>query len=250
MTLQLQIASDLHLEYETGEKFADIINPVAPILILAGDIGNLYQIDKLRKLIAWCCEKFVAVIYVPGNHEYYTCFDTPVLPFYKLNFRLSDLDNEFMNLYILRRNCLEINGIYIAGCTLWSNLKRPFLPNFIVRIKGFNKYQYNEEHRKDLKFIKQIITKSQVDNKKLIIITHHLPFFMTSSTKINDPYNSLYFTNLEYLLKKEKVDTWVCGHIHKNFDFISSHGTRVVGNQKGKPRDKITDYSPKLVIHV
>ena len=250
MTLQLQIASDLHLEYDMPDDFKDIINPIAPILILPGDIGNLYKMDDLRKFITWCCDNFVAVIYIPGNHEYYKCFNLAIEPFYKLNFRLTELQNEFKNLYILRRQCIEINGIYIAGCTLWSYLKKPFLPLFIVRIKGFNKFKYNEEHRKDLKFIKQIILKSKQDNKKLIIVTHHPPLFIQSSAKINDPYKSLYFTNLEYLLHKNKVDTWICGHIHKNFDFKSNYGTRIVSNQKGKIKDKITDFSKEFIINV
>ena len=43
MTLQIQIASDLHIEYykEDDIDISKFIKPSAPILILAGDIGNL-----------------------------------------------------------------------------------------------------------------------------------------------------------------------------------------------------------------
>ena len=248
MSIQLQIASDLHLECMTNIEYEKIIKPTAPILVLAGDIGNLYNLNQLKDFIKWCCEQFVAVLYVPGNHEYYRQFNTPTLPFYKLNFQLKDLEKQFKNLYILQRKLLEINNIYFAGCTLWSNFKQSPLPKYIVRIKGFNKYIYNNEHYKDLKFIKQVISKSQKEKKKLIIITHHVPLYLTSCNHAKDNFNSLYFTNLEFLLEKKKIDTWICGHIHSNFDFIHKNGTRVISNQKGKIKDKITDYSPNCTI--
>jgi len=37
---------------------------------------------------------------------------------------------------------------------------------------------------------------------------------------------------------------------HANFDYISENGTRIVGNQKGKLKDKITDYYKDFVIQI
>jgi hypothetical protein len=50
------------------------------------------------------------------------------------------------------------------------------------------------------------------------------------------------------MLKKENINTWICGHIHQNFDFITHGGTRLVGNQYGKPRDNVTDYDKEFSI--
>ena len=73
---------------------------------------------------------------------------------------------------------------------------------------------------------------------------------MRVTQDIGNRYNfqSLYATDLEYLLDKNKVHTWICGHVHKNFDFVSEKGTRVLGNQKGKPKDRIRDYNREFVI--
>ena len=68
-----------------------------------------------------------------------------------------------------------------------------------------------------------------------------------------DKYISLYTSDLDYLLDTNKINTWICGHIHSNFDFIHNqkqNGTRIVGNQKGKPKDKITDYLKNFVIKI
>ena len=44
------------------------------------------------------------------------------------------------------------------------------------------------------------------------------------------------------------IHTWVSGHVHSNFDFLSDGGTRLVGNPKGRERDNITDFSKSYVL--
>ena len=69
--------------------------------------------------------------------------------------------------------------------------------------------------------------------------------------KKRDKYISLYTSNLDYLLETNKIHTWICGHIHTNFDYKHNQvGTRVVGNQKGKPKDKIIDYLKNFVMQI
>ena len=65
-----------------------------------------------------------------------------------------------------------------------------------------------------------------------------------------DRFVSLYVNQLDNLLQSDKVHTWVAGHIHYNFDFVTEGGTRVVGNQRGKPRDKIDNFSKEFVINI
>ena len=251
MSLKFQIASDLHIENDASEYIntEDYITPVAPILILAGDIGNLYKKTQLYNFLEELCEKFIAVIYVPGNHEYYKIKSKESLPFYKLNFILKELEDELENLYILRQDCIQINDIIFAGCTLWSKYSLPYLPKFIVRISGFTKEYYNSLYYRDLKFIKKVIQYCSSNNKKLVIITHHVPTWNIDTIKKTDKYSSLYFSNLDYLLESNRVHTWICGHIHYNFD-IKIGTTRLVCNQKGKIKDKIRDYSKKFLIEI
>ena len=56
--MSIQIASDLHLECLNNNEYENLITPTAPILVLAGDIGNLYKFKQLQNFIQWCCEKF------------------------------------------------------------------------------------------------------------------------------------------------------------------------------------------------
>src|SRR6056300_571740 len=73
MTVRIQIASDLHIEYD-NDGIVDPLNyitPSADVLVLAGDIGSFYKYEQLHNFLSRISEYFKYVIYVPGNHEYY-----------------------------------------------------------------------------------------------------------------------------------------------------------------------------------
>jgi hypothetical protein len=143
-----------------------------------------------------------------------------------------------------------IDDICIAGCTLWTKAEVN-IPKFIVRIHGMTNFLYEQMYQSDLKYIKKMINYCNKNNLKLVVVTHHCPTYKvieSSDYKNKDKYISLYVSKLDFLLEKEKIDTWICGHVHYNFDFISEGGTRVVGNQRGKPRDNITDYNKEFVL--
>lgn len=252
--VKFQIASDLHIEYKNDNvdtKFSKYIDPKADILILAGDIGSLYKIDQLKNFLNLACSRFMYVLYVPGNHEYYRVpHGVPEVPMHILHTRLLELDNMFSNLYVLNRTSVCIDDVCIAGCTLWSESKTN-IPWYIVRIQGMNKEKYNKMHRKDLKFVMKTIDYCRNNKKKLLMVTHHVPTYkIMKGKKAKDKFISLYGSNLDYLLRHDYVHTWVCGHIHRNFDFITSMGSRLVGNQYGKEKDNITDYKKNMTIEV
>ena len=267
--LSLQIVSDLHIEYKNNSipNPLDYVKPVSKILVLAGDIGSLYKFEQLRGFLKKLCVHFEYVLYIPGNHEFYMQHDydnnNPVSMEVLLG-RLLSIEHEIENLYILNRRSVILNNICITGCTLWSKAEVK-IPKFIVRIHGMTTDLYNKKHYNDLKYINKMIDHCQENNMKLIVITHHCPSFniMDNTYKMlysndfgkenikkRDRYVSLYFSKLDNLLTKEKVHTWICGHIHQNFDYISKGGTRLIGNQYGKPRDNIDDYSKEFVVKI
>ena len=267
--LSLQIVSDLHIEYKNNSipNPLDYVKPVSKILVLAGDIGSLYKFEQLRGFLKKLCVHFEYVLYIPGNHEFYMQHDydnnNPVSMEVLLG-RLLSIEHEIENLYILNRRSVILNNICITGCTLWSKAEVK-IPKFIVRIHGMTTELYNKKHYNDLKYINKMIDHCQENNMKLIVITHHCPSFniMDNTYKMlqnndygkenikkRDRYVSLYFSKLDNLLTKEKVHTWICGHIHQNFDYISKGGTRLIGNQYGKPRDNIDDYSKEFVVKI
>lgn len=247
----IQVASDLHIEYNEDSDSPDplkYIDPSADILILAGDIGSLYRLQQLKFFLNELCKKFQIVLYVPGNHEWYALPGHEAIPLRQLEKRLATLGKSIENLYILDRSSVRIGNVCIAGATLWSNPKCK-VPPFIVRVSELGTREYAKRHTEDLTYVSNIINHCRSNGYKLVVVTHHPPSMrVTQDAGKRKKFQSLYATDLEYLLDKNKVHTWICGHVHKNFDFVSEKGTRVLGNQKGKPKDRIRDYNREFVI--
>ena len=251
--VELQIASDLHIEYKNDDipDPLDYITPSAEILILAGDIGSLYKIDQLEGFLVKTCQHFKYVIYVPGNQEYYTFNEYNPVGMNILLGSLYNIEQNITNLFILNKSSIMIEDVCITGCTLWSDLKIS-IPKFIVRIHGISNEIYTQKFKSDLNYINKMIEHCDTNNYKLVVVTHYCPSYtITNNCKKRDKYISLYTSDLDYLLDTNKIHTWICGHIHTNFDYKHNQvGTRVVGNQKGKPKDKITDYLKNFVLQI
>jgi len=252
MTL-LQIVSDIHIEYEDKEDIdpLDYITPSAPTLILAGDIGSIYKIKQLTAFLSKICTYFDTVLYVPGNHEYY--MTAPFLGIRKdrLDSMLENITKHIPNLYILNRKSILLGGdICVAGCTLWS-VPKCVLPKFLVRIKNITTRIYKHNHVKDLNYLVKMIKHCQTAKKKLVIVTHYPPTYQVlKNVKRRKKFLSLYGNDLDHLLDASKVNTWVCGHIHENFDLVTEKGCRLVGNQKGKKKDIAKDYEKNKIIQI
>ena len=252
MTATFQIASDLHIEYKNNECVnpLDYITPSADVLILAGDIGSLYKYPQLFNFIDGLVEHFKHILYIPGNHEYYK---QPEIicgkSINELRNLLLKISQSWENVTVLDRNSVKIGDTCIVGATLWSELECE-IPKFIVRIKGITNEIYSTMHNNDLAYIENMTKYCKENKLKMICVTHHPPTHqvVTSDKSNKRKFKSLYSTDLTRLLTKDYINTWVCGHVHSNFDFITENGCRVVGNQKGKPKDNINDYNKSFVL--
>jgi UDP-2,3-diacylglucosamine pyrophosphatase LpxH len=250
--VSVQIVSDLHIESIDNDDVnpLDFITPEAPILILAGDIGSFYRQKQLKNFLEKISNYFHIVLYIIGNHEYYYTPEYQHINFFNLKQRLFSIAKTIKNLHVLDRDSVLIGDVCIAGCTLWTNLDIK-LPKFIVKIPDFSTEKYINNYFTDLEFITKISNYCKTKNYKLIVVTHHPPTYkVLENSNKNKKYISLYSNNLDKLLDKTLINTWICGHIHKNFDITSSMGTRIVSNQKGKCKDKINDFSKKFIINL
>jgi predicted phosphodiesterase len=247
--MNVQIASDLHIEYiDKPINVTDFIKPVAPVLILAGDIGSLYLFEQLEQFLIDLSKKFKYILYVPGNHEFYTMNNIKPLPFRVLINRLYQLENKIENLYLLSRSSVIINNICFIGCTLWSRIPANIMiPKYRVRIKGFNSYLYNHNNQKDIKFITDTISFCQKNNLKICVITHYPPLQKcTGLFHEKDKYKFLYYNNLDHFFKKYNIHTWIYGHVHYNQKIVQNN-CQIISNQLGRTKDNVKDYSHSFI---
>ena len=249
--MQFQIASDLHIEYnnDTVPDVDNFIKPETDVLILPGDIGSLYKYNQLEGFLQKICKMFKIVIYIPGNNEYYMQKDIKPLSLYVLEQRLRSIENKIENLYVLDKSSIKINDVCIAGCTLWSEPKG-HVPKYIVRIHGMNTHIYKNKFTKDSEYIKKITNYCNQNNLKLIVVTHHVPSYdIVPEARKKDKFISLYASDMNKFIENNKIDTWICGHMHRNID-QKLGDTRFVTNQMGKPKDEIKDFKKSFIITV
>ena len=99
--MKIQLCSDIHLEYGdlSSSDFPRIIEPCAPILILAGDIGNPFE-DIYKDFVRYCASLFETVLLLCGNHEYYG------LNMDKVNHQINVVIDQFPNVVFLNNKIL------------------------------------------------------------------------------------------------------------------------------------------------
>lgn len=150
--------------------------------------------------------------------------------------------------HILHRSSVILGNVCVIGCPLWSYYP-DILPTYRVRIKDITTEKYNKLFKGDLEFIENGIDYAKKNGLTTLVATHYPPSYSVSGDEElrGGKYRSLYYNNLDFLLSKEKVHTWVFGHVHQNRDFIKN-GTRLVGNQKGRYEEEIQGFSKQKVI--
>ena len=245
--MRYQLASDLHIEYFDEVHASSFIKKDhdTDLLILAGDIGSLYRIDQLTQFLLELSD-FKKILYIPGNHEFYTLKNIPPKNFNQLLKELYNLETKISNLVILNNSSIIIDNTIFYGCTLWSNIGDNMFPKFRVRIHGFNNFIYQQQFEKNLHFLsKNFSNFSKNNNLTKIVITHYPPINLVQNIKNRFPY--LYSNNLEDLISLRNMCVWHFGHIHKNFN-ITLNDVKLITNQKGREKDKVTDYHDCFII--
>ena len=222
---ELQIASDLHIEYKNDDipNPLDYLTPKAPNLVLAGDIGTFYKYEQLHGFISALSPIFKHIIYVFGNHEYYkpkhkvNGVDLAPLTMADIRKRAKEMQNDIPNLWILDNAVVRIGNHYIIGATLWSDIQIT-LPKNIVKIHGMTTRVYTQKFNDGVKFLTEEINKCREKGRKAIVITHYPPTYnVLPEDRLSHKNISLYASNLDDMFG-DPVDAWICGHVHHNFD--------------------------------
>lgn len=237
------ILSDIHLEMDksgsqvekTDIKYYFDESSQADILFLLGDIGNVYQ-DRYWNFMRSCSKRYKKVFVILGNHEMYgTCVENAVK---KMREQCKTMDN----VVFLNKDTYDIDhlGIRIAGTTLWSHVEdeqmsdiRCFISDHRA-ILGWSVEENNCTHATSLKWLKREIDRARVDEKKLIIMTHHAPLLNSCHPKHRgSPLSSAFQTDLSDLIRANPhICMWMYGHTHHT-DKRKIGETLVISNQHG-----------------
>lgn len=260
--MKIRLVSDLHLE------FSNFILPRnsgedQEVLCLCGDINPIKDILGTRIFFEGLQNRFKAVIYVAGNHEYYhsSLLDQEIL---------EDLCSEFGYIF-LQNSSVQIQDTVFLGGTLWTDFNNNDLDLKRKAQRAMNDYSVikdselnllhpdiiYKEHKKTSEFIFSEIKRlnSEEEDKKIVVLTHHAPHALSVHEKYRKgmlaALNPLYYSDLSKEISEVDFNLWCHGHTHTNFDYNLGN-KRVVCNPRGydKWHPENSEFNPNLTIEL
>jgi predicted phosphodiesterase len=235
--MQIQIFSDLHLEFSDKHPPFEPPHTGADVVVLAGDI------DNGTRAIDWAEKSFpdATVLYVPGNHEYYGA------DLNETAMALTARAADSANVRLLDNDQVVIDGVRFLGTTLWTDFElfgrhnlQPALEESLRYVLDFRAIRWGtsdlftpeqsiELHRESLAFLEESL--AQPFPGRTVVITHHAPHPGSLHPRWADNLTSAAFiSDLTRLLGKAGL--WIHGHTHDSFDY-TVNGTRVLANPMG-----------------
>ncbi len=240
--MRIRIYSDLHLEFAEFDPPAND----ADIVILAGDIST-----KTRG-VKWANSAFrCPVIYVSGNHEFYSGHLDGTLRKMKqaASSNVHVLENETFIREETRFLCstawtdFSSSGDQIAATKMAWNWMNDFrmirVDTSYRRLRPDDLVSRNQEAYRWLS-----AELKKPFSGRTVVVTHHSPIPEVAGHKHDGHLCAAYANSWHQLL--DGVDMWVFGHTHQAID-TSLGGCRFVSNPRGYPSEQ-TGFNPDLTV--
>lgn len=250
---RIQIISDIHLElYQPAfsQLFTkSILNGrgKCEYLALLGDIGNPMD-DMYRDFVTGLADHYKKVFVIAGNHEYYSGE-----PMETINKKIEEVCNLRENIEFLNNKTTILpNDQVVVGSTMWSYIPPEHAAEVQRRlndyqlIHNFTIERNNELHDQAVEFIKNELSKTNV-NEKVIVLTHHSPLLQGTSypNYENTPTNHAFSTDLSKLIQSP-ISTWAFGHTHYQVDMMIND-VQILSNPIGYDyRNELEKYGQKI----
>ncbi len=224
--MRINYFSDIHLEFgslEAPQNDADIV-------IAAGDIGVSTQ------GVEWLKTLNKPVIYVAGNHEFYS-------QEYRQTLQLLRKQCANSNIQFLENDSFIYQGVRFLGCTLWADLfvegdqNASAIGNILndFRRIQFDQKFFDVEEFSQLYYFSKSWLEQQLSQPffgKTVVVTHHAPSQWSWKDSPLALKKLAYCNDLKSLLHEHEIVAWFHGHIHNPADYRIS-GARILCNPRG-----------------
>ncbi|MEH2596296.1 Icc-related predicted phosphoesterase [Bradyrhizobium sp. AZCC 1577] len=286
MTLRINLVSDLHLDI-AGNALASMPAVDADVTVVAGDAAAPGTV-ALRRVRDLYSDRSRPLIYVAGNHDYYSEGNPKILrrhPEMKTTWdaqrRLMPEVARELDIILLDDSAVEIEGVLFIGSTMWTDMsvRPPYMSHAeAVRAAGRTMNDYRciktgagrsrdrltpgqtvDAHKASVRFIESALADRPAD-QDAVVVTHMAP--SRRSLLGYDPAHPeriremdwCYAVDLERLMTGDAAPSlWLHGHIHGNRDYTVCNA-RIVSNPRGYPelggRRENPDFDPALVIEL
>lgn len=247
--MRAHIMSDLHFEHmarDNGDEFfrraeALKVQDPAGLLILAGDICQVGRHESFWKsCLARLCGTYDKVLYVPGNHEYYSsCFESVDRFMSFLN-----QDPNLSNLIQLSQGPYEYEGIRFIGDTMWfpdtgeTRWTKRMMSDFFTIGSQSTPFEPNVYGRHQ-DFLTKVMGKLKVGD---VVVSHHMPLPASIHPKYNgSPINCFFMSDMTQHLREDCLPRlWIHGHTHEPLDYgfeVGAKNMRIYCNPFGYPNE-------------
>lgn len=247
--MRIHVLSDLHLEF--AEYQPEAID--ADLVVLAGDIHVGVQ------GVRWAQKAFpdLPVVYVAGNHEYYR----NAAPRLTEKLRAEAAGS---NVQVLDDEAIEIGGVSVLGCTLWTDLAlhgdaqvgEATLADAMMdyrlirhspRYRRLRPQDTASFHRRSVHWLRAELLRRE---GPCVVVSHHAPSPESlDPNSVGDPLSVAYASRLEGLIEECRPAVWIHGHIHRASNYQVGD-TRIVCNPRGYPDQPGVGFDPRLVVEM
>lgn len=242
------VLSDLHLEFGLP-TFG--LGP-ADVVVLAGDI------DVGIRGVEWAAQESAGrpVVYVPGNHEYYTHAVPRLIE--KLRRAAGSAP-----VHVLDGDSVTIGGVRFLGATLWTDFelmgdRQVAMSAALETVTDYRKIRVAPSfrrlrpsdtasmHGRFRRWLEAEIEAGRTEGA--VIVTHHAPSPRSlAPASATDLVNASYASDLEDLVASSRAALWIHGHTHHCVDYGIGM-TRVVSNQRGYVDSPVPGFEPGLTL--
>lgn len=238
----LREMSDTHLEI-APYFVPPMVGDEDTVMLLSGDICTAHSLGANVHQFFQSLKRFKAVVYIPGNHEYYREHidkgDQKIKDWLK--------ENGYHNVHYLNMDSVVIEDVAFVGATLWTDINKgdPLskiqvengLNDYrVIRAAGYRKLRGNDtiiKHITHKNFIFEEIARLRSQVRRTVVLSHHAPSELSVHPKYKgDSLNAAYFTNMEDIVMDKGPDLWFHGHTHNNFSYTLG-ATEVLCNPRG-----------------
>ncbi len=217
-----QYFSDIHTEMSNYVYSDNMIERVAPNLIIAGDIGNPFD-DKYKKFLSKLSCKFDKIFIIAGNHEYYSFYKNKVqYDRNQMNWfdvvvnQIISVVSQFTNIIFLNNDTYDIENtnITIFGGTFWTRINDDEdVGNFVsdyIHIPEFTKTVSNNLHEIAIQKLSNVLKTDRL----LVVISHHIPKMNLIDIRYrHSGYDSAFASDIVEA-DNIKIVAWIYGHTH------------------------------------
>ena len=262
--MELQYASDLHIDDFPSVSYDATLTPVAPVLLLAGDLCSVWK-PAYAAFLRWCSQRWRLVVVIAGNHEYF-CEPGASKTMDEADDEARRVAASLGNVVFLQGgDSLQIPGtnLRVVGATLWSAVA-PSIHHEILE-KGDYACTYTATPTGIRKTTPMDICalhalqKAQLQSAlashpkdRLILMTHHLPTLSLVAPRFAGHRRSSCFASADDdLFLHENLALVVCGHSHQSVQRRLSTGVLAVMNARGYATEQgTTGYSSRASIRL